>query len=426
MALLLCAASPSQEGTRQAVHRAVDDLKGSTTTSANALGRLARKTAGIGGVNGVFTRYVAYGSDQLPWLRGALGGSTALAETAAQVGNADMELAILRVAGPRLQAASFGNILLAVWVDFLNLADTVLDNCPFYSVERLLVDMKRVQQLVVPSMAALASQDPERVEAAATAMPELMGQLTDEFGALRNGVRRAAEGYQRSMVAAQIVEMITMISAMKMSFSQMPPPPGASVAVGAGALVMESGGVMLGPRIVVSAEWMETVRRLVQAGVITLPVASAALRINAGRLMMAQTGGDLPKGVRDALGDGPEVRGMHETGKAGAGMAEAPRHHVLPQEYRAWFEQRGFKGPMDIDQFCVRMERAQHEAIHGGGDWRLGRTWPEEWNQNVMSELRTIESNKGRMLTPSEILGVVADEMRSYKIPMNFIPGRKG
>ena len=89
---------------------------------------------------------------------------------------------------------------------------------------------------------------------------------------------------------------------------------------------------------------------------------------------MAQANGDLPKGVRDALGDGPEVRGMHETGRAGAGMSEPPKHHVLPQEHREWFEQRGFTGDMDIDQFCVRLEQAHHEAIHGGGNWRLGRT----------------------------------------------------
>jgi hypothetical protein len=31
-------------------------------------------------------------------------------------------------------------------------------------------------------------------------------------------------------------------------------------------------------------------------------------------------------------------------------MAEAPKHHVLPDEYRAWFEKRGFTGDMDIDE----------------------------------------------------------------------------
>ena len=115
---------------------------------------------------------------------------------------------------------------------------------------------------------------------------------------------------------------------------------------------------------------------------------------------------------------------MHETGKAGAGMAEAPRHHVLPQEHRAWFEQRGFKGAMDIDQFCVRMERAEHEAIHGGGSWRLGRTWPDEWSRMLMGELRNAETAAGRILTRSEILNTVAKLMKDYRIPMIFVSGR--
>jgi hypothetical protein len=140
--------------------------------------------------------------------------------------------------------------------------------------------------------------------------------------------------------------------------------------------------------------------------------------------MMAQANGDLPKGVRDALGEGPEVRSMHETGRAGAGMAEPPEHHVLPREFREWFEKRGFMGDMSIDQFCVRMERASHEAIHGGGDWKLGRTWPGEWNRMIMKVLLDAEAKAGRMLTRNEILKNVAKRMRDYKIPMNFIPWR--
>ena len=329
-----------------------------------------------------FPATLAYGSGQLPWLNGALTDSTVLADAAAGVGDADMELAILHMAGPRLQAAMPGTILLAAWVDFLSLADAVLQKCPSYSVEKLFEDMNRVQRLMEPSMAALSSQDPEQVEAAAIALPELMGRLTNEFASIREGARVAAARSAQIMAVAQLVEMVTMISALKMSLPRLlPPPPAAPVTLGT-VLVMGSNGVMAGSQIVVSAEWVEMVRRLVQAGVISLPAASAAVRIHAGHVMMAQANGDLPQGVRDALGDGPEVRGMHETGKAGAGMAEAPRHHVLPKEHRAWFEQRGFKGPMDIDHFCVRMEPADHEAIHGGGNWRMGRVWPEEWSRN--------------------------------------------
>lgn len=187
---------------------------------------------------------------------------------------------------------------------------------------------------------------------------------------------------------------------------------------------MGSGGVMMGTRIVVSAEWVEMMRRLVQAGVISVPLVSAAVRIHAGQVLMSQAHQELPRGVREALGDGPEVRGMHETGRAGAGMAEPPKHHVLPDEHRAWFEKRGFTGDMDIDQFCVKLETAKHQAIHGGGNWRLGRMWAGEWNRMIMGALRDAEALTGRTLTRNEILNIVAENMKEYRIPMNFVSGR--
>jgi hypothetical protein len=276
--------------------------------------------------------------------------------------------------------------------------------------------------MIEPSMTALASLEPEQVEAAATAMPELMGQLTREFQAIREAARVASERGGRMMMAAQIIEMVTMISAMEISLPRLPPPT-APALLGA-ELVMGSGGVMMGSQVVVTAEWVEMMRRLVQAGVLSVPVVSAAVRIHAGQVMMAQAHQELPQGVRDALGEGPEVSAMHETGKAGAGMSKPPRHHVLPDEFREWFEQRGFTGAMDIDQFCIELEQADHQAIHGGGNWRLGRTWPGEWNQMIMEALREAETEAGRMLTRNEILNIVARYMKNYRIPMSFTPGR--
>jgi hypothetical protein len=399
-------------------------VKSATNALASALSKLATHPQGLGnrgssGVNGAFTRYLGYGSNQLPWLHGALGNATLLTEVASQVADSDMELALLRMSGPRLQAAMSGAMLLAAWVDFLNLADVVLRECPAYSVEKLIRDMHRVQGMVEPSMRALASADPERVEAAATALPELMGQLTREFQSIREGARVAMERAGQALAVAQLVEMLTLVSAMKLALPRLPP--AAPATLGAG-LVVSSNGVMAGSQIVVSAEWVEMMRRLVQAGVISVSAASAAVRIHAGGAMLAQAHRDLPQGVRDALGDGPEVRGMRVTGRAGAGMAEPPKHHVLPREFREWFEKRGFTGDMSIDQFCVRMERASHEAIHGGGDWRLGRTWPGEWNRMIMKALLDAEVQAGRMLTRNAILKVVAKNMRDYKIPMNFTP----
>jgi hypothetical protein len=419
------AASAAQ--VRDAVLEAVDDVEGSTDNVASALSKLAGRPPtsltrrGLSVFNGAFSRYLDYGSNQLPWLRGALGSTKELVAVAEEVGDADMELGVLRTTGPRLQSAMFGSMLLAAWLDFLNLADVVLRECPAYGVETLLVDMNRVQQRIAPVMAALASGAPERVDDAALAMPELMGQLTREFDSIHNGARTAMENAGKTLAVAQWVEMLTLMSALKMSLPRLSPAAPATVGV---SIVMGAGGIMSGAQVVISAEWVEMIRRLVRAGVISIPVVGSAVRIYGGQVMMAQASGDLPEGLRDALGDSPEVRGMHETGRAGAGMAKAPKHHVLPQEHRTWFEQRGFTGDMHIDKFCVRLERAHHEAIHGGGNWKLGRTWPGEWNRMIMEALREAEAEAGRMLTRNEILKLVAKRMKDYRISMNFTPWR--
>ena len=115
---------------------------------------------------------------------------------------------------------------------------------------------------------------------------------------------------------------------------------------------------------------------------------------------------------------------MRVTGKTGAGMAERPQHHVLPDEHRSWFEKRGFTGEMNIDQFCVELEVAHHQALHGGGNWRIGRTWTGEWNRMIIRELQDAETAAGRMLTRNEILNFVAEYMKDYGIPMRFTPWR--
>ncbi|WP_370457078.1 DUF2380 domain-containing protein [Corallococcus sp. AB038B] len=408
--------------TRQAVLEAMAEVKGSLGGVEAALARLADGPKPLMGwsLNGVFTRYLDHGSSQLTWLHGALGSATTLTDAASEVGDTDMELGLLRTTGPKLQAAQFGTLLLATWVDFLHLADAVLRNCPMCSAEKLFTDLHRVQGLMEPTLTDLASLDPERVEAATAAMPELMGRLTGEFDALQRETRATMKLGGQVIAAMQALELVTMISTMKMAMPRVPPSAPATLGVG---LVMSSGGVMVGSRIAVSAEWVEMMRRLVRAGVISVPAVSAAVRIHGGQVMMAQAHQDLPKGVRDALGDSPEVRGMQVTGRAGAGMSDAPKHHVLPQEHREWFEQRGFKGDMDIDQFCVRLEQAHHEAIHGGGNWKLGRMWPGEWNRMIMEALQQAERRTGEMLTRNEILKIVAGRMKRYDIPMNFTAG---
>jgi hypothetical protein len=400
---------------------AVDDVSGSTRRISGELSRLNASQRGIAGrAASIFVRYVEYGERQLRWIDAELAAATRLANAASEVDDPDMQLALLCLAGPRLEAAMMGSFLLAAWVDFLSLVDVVLKQ-GFNSVETLFVDMDRWQKMMEPAMTALASLEPGQVEAAVKDAPALMGHLSGEFHSTAETLRVAMKRGEQTILLAQLVEMVTMLSAMKFSLPTLPPSAPATLGVG---LVVGGDGVMMGTRIVVSAEWVEMMRRLVRAGVLSLPAVSAAVRIQAGQVMMAQEHSDLPRGVREALGDGPEVRGMRVTGKAGAGMAEPPEHHVLSKEFREWFEKRGFTGEMDIDHFCVKLEQAHHQALHGGGHWKLGRTWPGEWNRMLMETLREAEVTAGRMLTRKEILKIVAERMKVYKIPMNFTSWR--
>jgi hypothetical protein len=121
--------------------------------------------------------------------------------------------------------------------------------------------------------------------------------------------------------------------------------------------------------------------------------------------------GELSPVEREALGDGPTVDGMHVTDSQGAGMhPEIERHHVLPQEYRPWFEERGFTGDMNIDKFTVDMQTWDHQATH-----------LLDYNSEVMGRLEMLESIKGAPLTPDEILGAVRDMMPEFGIEGPFV-----
>ncbi|HEX5754551.1 MAG TPA: DUF2380 domain-containing protein, partial [Archangium sp.] len=248
-----------------------------------------------------------------------------------------------------------------------------------------------------------------------------VGHLTRELAELLETMNKGVKVLEAALLLKESMEALTLVSALKFTLPALRAAAPVSLGVG---LMVGPNGVMMGTRMVVSAEWVEMMRQLVRAGVLSLPAVSAAVRLQAGHVMMAQGHGDLPRGVRDALGDSPEVRGMRVTGKTGAGMAESPRHHVMPKEFREWFEKRGFTGEMDINKFCVKLEQAHHQAIHGGGNWKLGRTWPGEWNRMIMEALYEAEAEAGQMLTRNEVLNVVAGYMKEYSIPMKFIPWR--
>ncbi|QRN92915.1 hypothetical protein JRI60_27280 [Archangium violaceum] len=189
-----------------------------------------------------------------------------------------------------------GSLLLAVWLDFLNLADVALRQ-HLHPVETLFADMWRRQEMLEPAMEALSSRDHGQVEAAAQDVPPLVGHLTGEFAITVERMRVAAENIQKVLVLKEAIETVTMLSTMRFSLPSVPPFTPALVGIG---LAVGGDGVMMGTRIVVSAEWVELMRQLVRAGVLSFPVVSAAVRIQAGQAMLAQAHGELPQGVREA------------------------------------------------------------------------------------------------------------------------------
>ncbi|MFY0578080.1 hypothetical protein ACN28S_30565 [Cystobacter fuscus] len=232
------------------------------------LSKLKASERGItAGISGVFIRYVEYGERQLRWIDAELAASSRFASTASEVDDPNMQLALLSLAGPRLETAMMGSYLLATWLDFLNLVDVVLKQ-GFISVEMLFVKMDRLQKMIEPSMIALSSLEPAQVEAAAKDMPALMSHLSSEFNSTCETARMAMKRGEQAMLLAQLVEMVTMVSAMKFSLPTLPSSAPATVGL---SLVAGGDGVMMGTRMVVSADWVEMMRRLVQAGIISFP-----------------------------------------------------------------------------------------------------------------------------------------------------------
>jgi hypothetical protein len=134
-----------------------------------------------------------------------------------------------------------------------------------------------------------------------------------------------------------------------------------------------------------------------------------------------------PKGQTNPnahLGEGQEAEAVNETTRARAGLSAKPKHHAFPQEHRPYFESHGFTGDRDIDNYTVELEEAEHQAIHGGGDFRKGRTWPKEWNQRAWSEIQKAQAAAGHDLSFDEIFAVITRLMQEYKIDKPFVPYR--
>ena len=179
-----------------------------STSTRRISGELSRLEASRRGIAGrhpeLFVPFVEYGAQQLRWMDAELAAATRLSTLASEMEDPDMQLALLRLGGPRLQSAMMGSILLAVWLDFLTLADVVLAQHPSYGVERLFRQMDGWRTMLGPTMTALASREPGQAEAAANDLPALIGHLTGEFAATREGVRKSGENLQKMLLVKDL------------------------------------------------------------------------------------------------------------------------------------------------------------------------------------------------------------------------------
>ena len=194
---------------------AADEVSASSRRISRELTRLKASYQGIAGAgNGIFVGYLEYGERQRRWIDAELAAATRLATAASEVEDPDMRLALLRLAGPRLEASMLGSLLLAVWFDFLDLTDTALSR-HLHGVETLYVDMERFQQM-------LGARDDS------TLLPGARAGGGRGEGHARPGrpphrrVRRSprdraqgAENIEKVLVVKESIEALTLLSALR-------------------------------------------------------------------------------------------------------------------------------------------------------------------------------------------------------------------
>lgn len=151
-----------------------------------------------------------------------------------------------------------------------------------------------------------------------------------------------------------------------------------------------------------------------------LPPSARRFRIHGGQVLMAGASGPTPGRARRARRQSRGARDEGDRQGRGEACQEAEASRPATREHREWFEQpRGFQGRHGHRQFCVRLERADHEP------WRRGTgSWGAcmgEWNRNH-DRLRG-QRPLGRMLTPSEIRRSSSRTCGTIEVPVDFTLG---
>jgi hypothetical protein len=399
-----------------AVRTLIRDATGGARELAAILQQLAGNRSGLRN-HPLTEQFLEHAIDRLTWVVDTASAGISYVELAASAGG-QVGAALLGMAATRAQAALVGLAMLRPWCAYLELHDRVA-MLPLLQLEHRYRVLDREQRGVQAVLAQLARLDPDEIVTASAAVPGRVAVLATAFDELIADVERAEEIQRWALRIQLAAEVLPFAAGLRGMFAMRGPPSAISfpmpVVAGAG------GGAAVMSQVVVSAEWIAAIRHLVELGAISAASAAEALRVRGFSSAMAQAT-DLPQSVKDLLGEGPTTDAMKVTGTTGAGAARAPRHHVLPQEHRKFFEKRGFTGDLDIDNFTVELETAHHQAQHGGGNWQMGREWPGEWNWLVMGRLREREAQLRRHMTVAEIMTLVEKLMVGRGIPIRFVP----
>jgi hypothetical protein len=405
---------------RDAVRTQCRDATAGAQELAGILQQLAGNRDGLRN-HPVTERFLEQTVDRLTWGVDTASAGLSYMELATSAGG-QASIALLGMAATRAQAALVGLAILRPWCAFLQLHDRIA-MLPLLQLEYRYRVLDREQRGVHAVLAQLAGLDPDEIATASAAVPGRVAILAAAFDETIAAAEEAEESQRWALRVQLGAELLTFAAGLRGMFAMRGPP--SAMAFPMPVIAGAGGGAATMGQVVVSAEWIAAIRHLIEIGAISAASAAEALRVRGFTSAMAQAT-DLPKEVKDLLGEGPTTDAMKVTNTTGAGAARPPRHHVLPQEQRKFFEERGFKGDLDIDNFTVELETARHQAQHGGGNWKMARQkWKGgEWNQLVKERLENAEKKLGRRMTAAEIMEEVEVLMKRRGIPIRFVPYR--
>jgi hypothetical protein len=226
----------------------------------------------------VFKDELTWGDEQLDWMLNALTEATKLISVAEAGGPQSSDQ--FRQAGTRYTAALFGAQSVSIWMTYLQTAATAFSYAVPMSKERVIVALHGLRGKLRATLGDLRSVDPQRVEDAAARLPTEAKPFESDYKTFVAAFDKAAQNYQKFMAFVAAYEIVIgVIAGIRMTA-------GGGGAAGAAPLVMRlpgiggiTGGAAVGAGLVVSAEWLEMIRRLGKIGAISIGMAGSTVGV---------------------------------------------------------------------------------------------------------------------------------------------------